>query len=75
MAEVPIGVLSVDGMPPAGSPWFLQSPPNLTVEAGKTTRVELEAVKGVRLKGLVPRAAYGDTDRLCGRLPLSHPRE
>ncbi len=67
--EVPVGELSVAGMPPAGSPWFLQSPSDLKVEAGKTTRVEVKAVKGVRLRGLVPRTGYGGTDRRGWPLP------
>ena len=51
--EVPVGFLRVYAQPPAGSPWFLLSLWDAQVAAGKTTRVEVRAVKGVRLKGVV----------------------
>src|SRR5262249_16485068 len=57
--EVPVGELSVHGMPPAGSPWFLQSASALNVEPGHTTRVEVKAIKGVRLKGTVRQRGTG----------------
>ena len=44
--EAPVGELRVEGLPPAGSPWILQVPKDLKVEAGRTTRVEVKAVKG-----------------------------
>ncbi len=59
MPEVPIGVLSVDGMPPAGSAWFLQSLSDVPVAAVKTTWVEVRAVKGVRLRGVVRERRTG----------------
>ncbi len=57
--EVPVGGLSVSGMPTAGSPWFLESPPDLKVEAGKTTRVDVRPIKGFRLKGVVRERGTG----------------
>jgi hypothetical protein len=58
--EVPVGGLNVAGTPPASSPWFLKAPSGITVEAGKTTRVEVKPARGVRLKGIVRER---DTDR------------
>jgi protocatechuate 3,4-dioxygenase beta subunit len=59
LPEVPVGELNASGMPPVGSPWFLQSASGLKVEAGQTTRVEVKAVKGVRLKGTVRQRGTG----------------
>ena len=57
--EAPVGTLGVYGDPPAGVPWFLQGSSGVPVEAGKTTVVEVKAVKGVRLKGLVRERGTG----------------
>jgi hypothetical protein len=57
--EAPIGTLTVEGAPTAGSPWLFRSPPDLKVEAGRTTQVEVKPVKGVRLKGVVRERGAG----------------
>jgi hypothetical protein len=51
--EAPVGELGACVTTPAGSSWFLRAPEGLKVEAGRTTRVELRAAKGVRLRGRV----------------------
>ena len=57
--EVPVGRLVANGTPTAGSPWYLQATSRLEVEARRTTWVEVKAIKGVRLRGVVRERGTG----------------
>src|SRR5262249_32251654 len=59
LPEVPAGELHILGMPPAGSPWFLQTPSPARIEAGQTAWVEVKAIKGVRIKATVRQRGAG----------------
>jgi hypothetical protein len=59
LPEVPVGWVEVAGLPPAGSPWFIGPSIGGTVEAGRTTRMEIKPIKGVRRKGVVRERGTG----------------
>jgi hypothetical protein len=50
---VPVGSLRIHGNPPPDSPWFFSSVAGSSVEAGRTTRVDVKPYEAVRLKGMV----------------------